>query len=371
MIADNNLRLHLMLLAGALSAIVFSTYDYFYDFPRFWDFNVYIKAQAHFAETGSPYFDRESLRYIYPPSANFMLYHVSDSAIYKTIYFIMTGMLWTLTALLFCRRPIDAALTLPILFLAFDMQGWVTVLSGNIATFMYCIAAFAAWAYFIGKIPTFVFVAIITGLTMVKPFYAEFLLFIWFVEDLKKFILYALGVIAIFFAVNLLFFPELFSTFLGTLKVDDYDNEIFGITMMSHLIGLGAHSTLAFIIQGAVLGGLLLLFLSKFNQFSTLEKFACVFIFAVFINPKQITYDLMVCLPALTLLLLGSKPWATIVGLGILVAFSVVDFNLAPKPWFQWWYAFLFCFALCLATRSLDSDFRTRFWQSIFKPAHT
>jgi len=368
---DNSPRLHFMILAGFLSAIAFGTYDYFYDFSRYWDFNVYIKAQTHFFETDSPYFERESLRYIYPPSANFILHFVSDSQLFKTIYFIITGTLWTLTACLFCRCFTDTLIVIPVLFLAYGMQGLVTVLSGNIATIMYFIAALAAWAYFTGKIPTLVFAIIITGLTMIKPFYAEFLLFIWFVEDFKKFILFALGVVALFFAVNLIFFPELFSIFLDTLKVDDYDNEIFGITMMSHLAGLGVPSTLAFITQGAVLGCLFLLFLSKSNKFSTLEKFAYIFIFAVFINPKQISYDLIVCLPALTLILFGSKRWLLIAGLTIITLSSLVNFDFAPKPWFQWWYAFLLCFALCLSVCPFDSDFRASFWQKIIKPARS
>jgi len=366
---SDEMRWPVLLLISIAGALFFGTYDYLYNFGRFWDFNVYIKAQAHFAETGSPYFERESLRYIYPPSANFILYLVSDSAIYKTIYFIVTGMLWTLIALFFCRRPVDTALILPILFLAFGMQGWVTVLSGNIATIMYFIAAFAAWTYFTGKIQALLYASIILLLALVKPFYVEFLLFIWFVGDLKKFVIYALGVIILFFAVNLLFYPELFSTFLDTLKVDNFDSEIFGITMMSFLIAKGFPTTIAFLGQAILLGVLFLVFLAKYNQFSTHEKFAALFIFAVFINPKQITYDLMVCLPALVTLLLGGKRWVLATGLSILLVASVVDFGLATKMWFQWWHAFVICFGLCLLSQSFDEPLEENFWQRLFKPA--
>jgi len=365
---SDEMRWPVLLLIGIAGALFFGTYDYLYNFGRFWDFNVYIKAQAHFAETGSPYFERESLRYIYPPSANFILYLVSDSAIYKTIYFIVTGMLWTLIALFFCRRPVDAALILPILFLAFGMQGWVTVLSGNIATIMYFIAAFAAWAYFTGKIPTLVFAVIITALVMIKPFYAEFLLFIWFVEDLKKFILFALGVVVLFFAVNLIFFPELFSIFLDTLKVEDYDNEIFGITIMSVLMEAGGPIYLALIAHLGLLSGILIQLIVRYKNFSSQEQFACIFIIAVFLNPKQITYDLIVCVPALTFLLLTAKRWVFVIGLAIIILASVIDLGLAPKPWFQWWLAFMICFLLALFSRPFDMNNYEHFFESLFKP---
>lgn len=369
--SSNDIQWWTFSLVGILGALTFGLYDYLHDFSRFWDFNVYLKAQTHLFETGTPYFERESLRYIYPPSANFLLYVVSDIYLYKTLYFILTGTLWTLTACLFARRPIEIAIILPVLFLVFGMQGWVTVLSGNIATIMYFIAAFSAWFYFTEKISTIAFTAIITALALVKPFYAEFLLFIWFARDFKTFILCAIGLLAAFFAINLTVYNELFFTFLETLKVDDFDNEIFGITLMSFIIESsgGKNIGLAFLAHLGVISGFLMQFIIRFKSFSTQEQFAAIFIIAAFINPKQITYDLMVCIPALTYLLIVSKRWVFVLGALSITLASTVDIGFGGKLWFQWWLTAFVCFLLVLFTRPLDKDNYLHFFESLLMPA--
>ncbi|MEM7215372.1 MAG: hypothetical protein AAF423_07505 [Pseudomonadota bacterium] len=331
-----------------LACVALACADYTHDFARLWDFRVYLKAKEHLALTGTPYYESESLRFIYPPTSIFLLHVISSEEWFKSAYFVVAGALWLSTATIFCRRPVHYLIVFPVLFLAFGKHGYITLLTGNIACVLYFIAAASAWMHFTGRMSAFFFAALILGLTLIKPFYAEFLIFIWFTRGLRDFLITSVAVVALFFAINLLIYPDLFSEFLSALKLDRHDSEIFGITLMSHLGKLGFPTLIAAGLHFLLIGGLFLAFLGNLTNMSNLERFCCLFILAVFINPKHITYDLLVALPALTVLLLETRPMARILGFALILISSTLDFGIAGEAYFQWWYGFVFAFAIVL-----------------------
>ncbi|MEM9277372.1 MAG: hypothetical protein AAGA76_02220 [Pseudomonadota bacterium] len=298
-----------LLAVSAIACFALAIFDYSHDFTRFWDFQVYLKAKEHLAVTGSPYYEADSLRFIYPPSSLFMLNLITESEWFKSVYFILGGTLWLATAAIFCRRPLHLLIVFPVLLMAFGKHGYITMLTGNIACILYFVAAISAWLYFTGRISILVFSVLILALTLIKPFYAEFMIFIWFVRGLRIFIAASIAVIALFFAINLLLYPQLFAEFLDALKFQTHDTEIFGVTLMSHLNALGLATPAAAFFHFTLIGLFFLAFLGSLQTMSRLQIFCCLFTLAVFINPKHISYDLMVALPALSVVLLESRIW--------------------------------------------------------------
>ena len=353
-----------LVVVGVLSAIALAVFDYTNEFAKLWDFRVYLKAREHYFETGNPYFNSESLRFIYPPSATFVFYLINDSAFFKLFVFAVNGALWITTACLFCRSKVEILVSVPALLLLFGMQGWVAILTGNIACLLYFSAGLSGLLYYKGLISTVSFLALIFVLTLIKPFYAEFLIFVWFMRGTRDFLIVSLAVVAGFFAINILLFPELFDHFLSALKFDDYDTEIYGITAFSHFSSLGFSTLSAVIFHFLIVGLLFVLFILRLLSLNGSQKFACIFILAVFINPKHITYDLMVAVPALIVLLMQARPRVLLTGLVILILASVLDFNPDGKPYFQWWYAFVATFFLVL----VDGRFH---YEGLFKRAFT
>jgi len=334
-----------------MTLVVLATLDYFHDFVRLWDFRVYLKASDQLHSTGSPYFEAESLRFIYPPSSLFILYLINQSAFYKSAYFVISGAAWIATTAVFCRRPIQLLLVLPIFLLAFGKHGTITILTGNIACLMYFAAALSAWLYHSGKISTVVFAICLLPLVMIKPFYAEFLIFVWFFRGVKTFLLYSAVVVGLFFAVNLLVWPELFSQFLSALRYDAHDSEIFGITLFSHFTSLDVTTHWAALAHISFVGALFILFLTRVRSLTSLSRFCCMFILAVFLNPKHVTYDLLVALPPLLVLQLEIARRDLKIpglGLGIIIIVSAIDLGISNEPYFQWWYGFLAVFFLAL-----------------------
>lgn len=354
-----------LIVIGVASTLILALLDYVYDFAKLWDFRVYLKAQASFFETGNPYYEAESLRFIYPPSASFIFYLINDSTFFGSVVFALNGAAWIMTACVFCRSKFDLCIVIPALLLLFGMQGWVAILTGNIACLLYFSAAIAGFLYHHKAISTLVFVVVILCLTVIKPFYAEFLIFIWLAQGIRSFLLASFLVIVAFFAINLIFYPELFEYFLTALKFDHYDTEIYGITLFSHLSSLGFNSLFSIGVQFLLIGILFILFVLRLPSLSHGQQFLYIFILAVFINPKHITYDLMVALPALVILLAQSHMRVIIVGVGILMAASVFDFNAEGKPYFQWWYAFLTTFIIVLISGKFQFEGG---WQRIFFP---
>ncbi len=318
------------------------------DFIRFWDFRVYLKAKEVLLETGSPYFDRESLRFIYPPTAIPFLHLLNDTHGFQSAYFVGIGALWFGTAALFCRRNVHLIVVFPVFLLVFGKHGYVTVLTGNIGPAMYFVAALAMLQFLRGKLSVIVFSLIILLLTLIKPFYAEFLIAIWFVAGFLTFLKASVAVTGLFFAVNLVFYPNLFFEFLSALKVGEHDTEIFGITMLSHLVSLNVPELLAVTLHFGLVGFLVLLIAQRFSGMSSIAQFCGVFILAVLINPKHVTYDLLVLVPPLVVVLLEGRRWVSLLGLGILFVASYVNFELAPKPYYQWWYACVIAFLISM-----------------------
>lgn len=354
-----------LILVGIVSALTLSLIDYSYNFAKLWDFQVYLKARDSFLETGNPYYDAESLRFIYPPSASFIFYLINDSLFFRSIVFSVNGALWIMTACLFCRSRLDIVVVVPALLLLFGMQGWVAILTGNIACLLYFIAAATGLLYHNKIISTFGFAAVILLLTLIKPFYAEFLILIWLAQGIRSFLISSFAVVGAFFVINLFFYPELFVHFLNALKVNDYDTEIYGITLLSHLMSFGFSSLSSIILHLLLIGFLFVLFTVRLPSFTHSQQFSCIFILAVFINPKHISYDLMVAVPALVILLLQARLIVVLTGAAILLSTSLFDFNLHKEIYFQWWYGFVTTFILVL----IDGRFQFEgFLQRIIYP---
>lgn len=357
--------LQTLIVVGVLSAITLGVLDAVYDFGKLWDFRVYLKARTAFFETGNPYFDAESLRFIYPPSATFVFYFINDSAFFKSVVFVLNGTLWVMTACFFCRSKYDLAVVIPALLFLFGMQGWVAILTGNIACLLYFSAALAGLLYYNQILSTIMFAALVLLLTLIKPFYAEFLIFVWFVRGFKSFLVASLAVVSAFFAINLTIYPELFQAFLNALKVNSYDTEIYGITFFSNLSSLGFNSFIAAIMHLSLIGFMFVLFVLRLPYLNRSQQYGCLFILAVFINPKHITYDLMVAVPALVVLLLQTRSKVLMMGAAILILASVLDFTTEGKPYFQWWYAFVGTYILVLFDGRYEMS---NFWKRVFTP---
>ena len=340
-----------------LGVVILSLIDANTNLPRLWDFNVYLKAKANLLEAGSPYYDSESLRFIYPPSSLFLLSIVQASDWFKSAYFVLNGALWISLCAFFCRRPIELLIVIPIVLFAFGKHGQIAILTGNIALLLYFVAALSCWLYYTNRISLFIFSAIILSLVLIKPFYAEFLILVWFKRGLGTFIKTSLIVVAAFFAVNLIFYPELFSEFLGSLKVENYDTEIFGITAFSHLSGIGFSTPISAFIHFALIALLFVMFLVRIDKLDERQKFCCLFILAIFINPKHITYDLIAGLSALSVLILTSNWPKQMIGFGLIAVSSFAKFSIGGEPYFQWWYAFILVFALILAGNVSNMSF--------------
>ncbi|MEP1332039.1 MAG: hypothetical protein ABJK43_05025 [Lentilitoribacter sp.] len=328
------------------------------DSIKLWDYRVYLKAKETFLETGSPYFERESLRFIYPPSATALFPFVSASPTYQSWYFIVMGVIWFSSVALFCRKNIHALVVFPVFFYVFGGNGYVTILTGNIAPLLYFSAALAGYLHLSGKTSTVVFSAFILGLTLIKPFYAEFLIFVWFLSGIRTFLISAAGVIGLFFAINIAIYPELFPEFLLVLKLNQHDTEIFGITLLSHFAFLNVPVEIAGIVHFALIGTLFFLCLQRQDSFTDHQWFCCLFILAVLINPKHLTYDLMIIVPALVVLLLESKMLTLTVGCFLLFVSSFFSFGLSEQPYFQWWYGAVFSFLIVLLSRKISNGFR-------------
>ncbi len=359
------LSLHTFVAVGVLSVIALGILDATYSFAKLWDFRVYLKARDIYFETGNPYFDAESLRFIYPPSATFLFYFINDSAVFRSIIFAINGALWITTACFFCRSKYDLVIVVPALLLVFGMQGWVTILTGNIACLLYFSAALIGLLYYNQIISTVIFTALVLLLMLIKPFYAEFLIFVWFVRGVKEFLIACVAGVCAFFAINLAIYPELFVDFLNALKVDSYDTEIYGITAFSHLTGLGLNTISAATMHLALIGFMFVLFVIRLPSLNRNQQYACLFILAVFINPKHISYDLMVGIPALIILLMQARIKILAIGSAILILASLLDFNPNGKPYFQWWYAFVVTYILVLANGKYEL---TGFWNRVFAP---
>lgn len=309
--------------------------------PWLWDFNVYIKAKNALLDTGSPYYEAKSLRFIYPPSSIFLLHIVQDSAWFKSAYYVLNSALWLSICAFFCKRPIEYLIIIPIMLLAFGKHGIISMFTGNIALLLYFCAALACWLYYTDRISTQLFCALILIFVLIKPFYAEFLIFVWFKRGLLSFIKSSIAVVLLFFALNLVFYPDLFAQFMASLKVENYDTEIFGITLFSHLSSFGYSLPLAATIQLSMIGLLFTLFVLRVDKLDDGQKLCYLFILAVFINPKHITYDLISALPALMVLVLRSTWLKQIVSFTILAVASLYNLEISPEPYFQWWYAFV------------------------------
>jgi len=327
------------------------------DFTRLWDFRVYLRAKEAMLQTGSPYFERESLRFIYPPSSIQFLNLINETPLFQSIYFVFMGTLWFATAALFCRQNVHLLLVFPLFLSLFGMHGYVTVLTGNIAPALYSVAALSLLIYLRKQLSMVGFSLIILALTLVKPFYAEFLIAIWFVAGFRRFVLASVFITSLFFVINLLFYPDLFFEFLSSLKVANYDTEIFGITMFSHLISLGLAGSFALLIHAMLIGLLLILFIQRFSDMSYLAQFCGIFILATLINPKHVTYDLLVMVPPLIVFLFEGRRWVLIAGVAILLVASQVDLNMAHKPYYQWWYATVVVFLAATLARKPASSF--------------
>jgi len=350
-----------------LSVIILLLIDANTNLPRLWDFNVYLKAKSNLLEAVSPYYDSESLRFIYPPSSLFLLYIVHASDWFKSAYFVLNGALWISICAFFCRRPIELLIVIPIVLFAFGKHGQIAVLTGNIALLLYFVAALACWLYYTDKVSLLVFSLVILALVLIKPFYAEFLILIWFKRGIGAFIKSSMIVIFAFFAINLIFYPELFSQFLGSLKVENYDTEIFGITAFSHLSGLGFPAPTAALIHFALIATLFAIFLLRIDELDERQRFCCLFILAVFINPKHITYDLIAGLSALSVLILTSNWPKQIIGFALIALSSFAKFEIAGEPYFQWWYAFVLVFIIAL-TGNVSNISANKFIALIQKP---
>lgn len=354
-----------MIVVGVLSALILSLIDYSFDFAKLWDFRVYLRARENYFETGNPYYEAESLRFIYPPSASSIFYLINESMLFGSFVFALNGALWIMTAYLFCRTRFEFLVVIPPLFILFGMQGWVAILTGNIACLLYFVAAVVSFLYHHKAISTVVFAGVILLLTLIKPFYAEFLIFIWLAHGIRHFLFVSLAVVFAFFAINILFYPSLFEHFLSALQVDRYDTEIYGITLFSHISSFGFSSAFSIIPQFFLLGLMFAVFLLRLPFLKRDQQFLMMFILAVFINPKHITYDLMVAVPALLVLLIQSNTRIMVIGAAILIGASVFDFNAEGQPYFQWWYAFVATFMLVLISGNLKFD---GIMQRIFVP---
>ena len=354
-----------IIVVGIVSSLILSLIDYHFEFAKLWDFRVYLRAREHFFETGNPYYEAESLRFIYPPTASFVFYLINDSAFLNSFVFAFNGALWVMTACLFCRSRLEISVVISALFILFGMQGWVAVLTGNIACLLYFVAAVASLMYHNKLISTSVFAVMILLLTLIKPFYAEFLIFIWLAYGIWRFLAVSLVVVSVFFAINMIFYPVLFEHFLSALQFDRYDTEIYGITLFSHISSFGFNSAISIVPQLLLIGTLFGLFVLRLPSLRHDQQFLILFILAVFINPKHITYDLMVAVPALVILLLQANTKTMIVGASILVGVSLLDFSGEGKPYFQWWYGYIGTFILVLISGKFQFD---SFWQRILVP---
>lgn len=335
----------------------------------FWDFDVYVKAQVQFFEHGSPYFEQAKFRYIYPPSANFLFYFFSDSAWFRTFFYCLSGMAWISIIAFFARKPFDLIYILPVFLLAFGKVGWATILTGNVACLLYFFASFATWAYFYKRISTPVFFVCIMALVIVKPFYAAFLVFIWFRHNLGGFIGTSIIAVALFFTINLTLYPELFTQFLEVLKFDQFDTQIFGFTAMSHFKSLGIATPVAGLGHLVIIGSMFLLFIWKYPALNTAQRFAAIFILACFLNPKQLTYDLAVALPALVILLLHTRMLALVLGSLILFGGTYFNTGITGTLYFQWWYGFVAVYLLTLGMIKVPFNISAIF-KRILKPEH-
>lgn len=354
-----------MAVVGIVSALILLLIDYHFEFAKLWDFRVYLRASEHFFETGNPYYEAESLRFIYPPTASFVFYLINDNAFFGSFVFAFNGALWVMTACLFCRSRLENSVVIPALFILFGMQGWVAVLTGNIACLLYFVAAVASLMYHNKLIATSAFAVVILLLTLVKPFYAEFLIFIWLAYGMWRFLAVSLVVVSAFFAINMIFYPVLFEHFLSALQFDRYDTEIYGITLFSHISSFGFNSAISVVLQLLLIGILFGLFVLRLPSLRYDQQFLILFILAVFINPKHITYDLMVAVPALVILLIQSNTKTMIAGASVLVGVSLFDFSGEDKPYFQWWYGYVVTLVLVLISGKFQFD---GFWQRTFVP---
>ncbi len=323
-----------------------------------WDFNVYLTAKNALSESGSPYFERESLRYIYPPSSIPLLHLIGDTDTYKTLYFSIIGAFWLSIPVFFCRTIVQWAVAILALLYVFGSHGYITLFTGNIAPLLYFVAAGIALAYWMDKVSISTFVLVIIAISLVKPFYLEFLIFIWFKRNFLSFILASLISTAGFFAINAVFYPELFSQFVHALKVDRYDSEIFGITLFSYLTSFGLSSFIGLFLQLLCIGVLFILFIQRAPGMNVAKQFSALFILAVFINPKHISYDLMVAVPPLVFMLLQSPKLAAFSGFFVLMAVTAVDLEIAKEPYFQWWLGYLVALSIALLSVPAQIPYR-------------
>ena len=323
-----------------------------------WDFDVYLTAKNALFESGSPYFERESLRYIYPPSSIPLLYLISDSELYKTLYFSIIGAFWLSIPVFFCRTIIQWSAAVLVFLYVFGSHGYVTLFTGNLAPLLYFVAAGIAFAYWTERVSITTFVFVILAVSLVKPFYLEFLIFIWFKRDFLYFLVASFVSVICFFGINAIFYPELFTEFIQALKVDRYDSEIFGITLFSYVTSLGFSSVVGLFFQLLCIGILLTLFIQRAPSIDVVKQFSLLFILAVFINPKHISYDLMVAVPPLVFILLKSPKLASILGFLLLFAVSIFDFAIADEPYFQWWLGYLVALLIALLCMPTQIPFK-------------
>ncbi|MEM8651655.1 MAG: hypothetical protein AAGF54_14060 [Pseudomonadota bacterium] len=319
-----------------------------------WDFNVYVTAKNALLESGSPYFERESLRFIYPPSSIPLLYLISDSELYKTLYFSIIGALWLSIPVFFSRTIVQWVAATSIFLFVFGNHGYITLFTGNLAPLLYFVAAAVSLAFWMDKVSISTFVLVILAISLVKPFYLEFLIFVWFKRDFLSFFLASLISTAGFFSINAVFYPELFSQFVHALKVDRYDSEIFGITLFSYLTSFGLSSFIGLFLQLLCIGVLFILFIQRAPGMTTTQQFSALFILAVFINPKHISYDLMVAVPPIVFMLLQSPKRTALLGFLVLTVVSVFDMGIAKELYFQWWLGYLGVLLIVLLSNSLQ-----------------
>ena len=319
-----------------------------------WDFNVYVTAKNALLESGSPYFERESLRFIYPPSSIPLLYLISDSELYKTLYFSIVGALWLSIPVFFSRTIVQWVAATSIFLFVFGNHGYITLFTGNLAPLLYFMAAAVSLAFWMDKVSISTFVLVILAISLVKPFYLEFLIFVWFRKDFLSFLLASLISTAGFFAINAVFYPELFSQFVHALKVDRYDSEIFGITLFSYLTSFGLSSFIGLFLQLLCIGVLFILFIQRAPGMTMTQQFSALFILAVFINPKHISYDLMVAVPPLVFMLLQSPKRTALLGFLVLIVVSVFDMGIAKELYFQWWLGYVGVLLIVLLSNSLQ-----------------